>query len=293
VILPARVLMTGATGNTGSFVVNLLRQRHPQLEVVALVRPGRDVSALRTSGLSTLELDFQQPQILFPHLRSSDVLLSIANLRFARTLLPVFAQAGARRAFCVTTTAVFSTFHSYSALYREIESELQTHGVDVTLLRPSMIYGNERDYNMHKLLRVLSKTPVFPVFGSGEALMQPVHVEDLAAGIVAALERDAGGAFNLAGPTGISYNRVLRDCVEALGRKVAFMRVPHGGVAALVKILQGIPGFPVQHEQVMRLLEDKAFDIEPARQQLAYSPRDFRVGIQDEVHRLRQVGVIS
>ena len=102
---------------------------------------------------------------------------------------------------------------------------MRSSGVEVTILRPSMIYGNERDHNMHKLLRVLDRTPAIPVFGAN-ALMQPVHVDDLADGIVRAVVADAHGEFNLAGPEPLAYQGVLRSAMAALGRRVALAPVP-------------------------------------------------------------------
>jgi nucleoside-diphosphate-sugar epimerase len=123
--------------------------------------------------------------------------------------------------------------------------------------------------------------------------MQPVHVEDLAEGIVAAIERDARGTFNLAGPRPLTYNELLCNCAEALQQNIRLVRIPHAAVASLVRILQNIPRFPLRYEQVMRLLEDKSFDIETARRALSYSPREFLSGVRSEVARLRQVGVIA
>jgi nucleoside-diphosphate-sugar epimerase len=77
-----------------------------------------------------------------------------------------------------------------------------------TILRPSMIYGADRDRNMIKLLKYLSKWPVFPIFGSGKGLMQPVFVQDLADGIVTAIlnpELTRWKEYNLCGPAVIPY----------------------------------------------------------------------------------------
>ncbi|MEF2278939.1 NAD-dependent epimerase/dehydratase family protein [Deinococcus sp. YIM 134068] len=285
-----RLLMTGATGNTGLHTLRRLRARQPQRPVLALVRPTTNTAALRELGVPWHVCDLDDPATYLGEVRPGDVLLETANLRHARRMLPALVGVGVTRAFCVTTTGVFSRHHSYSALYREIEEEMRRSPLEVTILRPSMIYGNERDHNMHKLLRLIARVPVYPVFGTGRALMQPVHVEDLAEGIAQAVVRDARGEFNLAGPGALSYRQIVDEAFRAVGRRGVMLFVPMGPMAAVVGVLQRVPGFPVKHEQVIRLQEDKAFEISPARRELGYAPRPFALGIAQEVARLRQVG---
>lgn len=122
--------------------------------------------------------------------------------------------------------------------------------------------------------------------------MQPVHVHDLAAGIVRAVQRDATGAFNLAGPNAISYRQVILDAYAALGRRGLLISIPAPPVEVALRALERLPGFPITHEQVVRLQEDKNFDISTARDQLGYAPRSFVEGISEEALRLRKVGVL-
>lgn len=287
-----RFLMTGATGNTGLATLRRLRALEPEREVLALVRASTDTTALAGLGVSWHVCDLGVPDSYLGVVCPGDVLLETANLRHARAMLPALAGAGVTRAFCVTTTAVFSKHHSYSALYREIEEELRRSSLEVTLLRPSMIYGNERDHNMHKLLRFIARVPIYPVFGTGRALMQPVHVEDLAEGIAQAVVRDVRGEFNLAGPQALPYREIVDEAFRAVGRRGVVLFVPVGPVAALVGVLERVPRFPIGQEQVVRLQEDKAFDIRASRRELGYAPRPFAVGIAQEAARLREVGLL-
>jgi nucleoside-diphosphate-sugar epimerase len=164
-----RFIITGATGNTGFLVLERIKKQLPNIPILALVRSSSDTSALKRLAVPFHECNLEHPATYQSQLHTDDVLIETANLRLFRWLEPVLKSARIKRAFCVTTTAVFSKHHSYSSLYREIESNMKQSSVKVTILRPSMIYGNERDHNMHKLLRVLHRTPIFPVFGDGKA----------------------------------------------------------------------------------------------------------------------------
>lgn len=277
------ILITGATGNTGSLVVRNLAKKFAPDSIVALVRPQSDIRELTSLGVQTYACDLSIPSSYLPIVEKGATFVGISNLRHSDEMLPHLVNAKIARAHCVTTTAVFSGYHSYSALYRQIEERLLDVDIPVSLLRPSMIYGNDRDHNMKKLIRILHRTPVFPVFGEGKTLMQPVFVEDLASGITTAVERNVTGTYNLAGPKALTYNEILSEVATALDRWVRFVHVNHRIGAALVDKLQHIPKFPIQHEQVMRLLEDKAFDISRSVNDLDYTPRSFADGIQQEI----------
>ena len=257
--------------------------------MLALVRKGSDTGELKSLGVATHECDFSDPDTYLEQFPTGATFVGLSNLRHCDSMMPHLVRKEVARCFCVTTTAVFSSFHSYANLYVEIEDRLRSAPIPMTLLRPSMIYGNARDHNMSKLVRTLDRLPVFPVFGSGTALMQPVYVDDLVDGIVAAVRRNAIGEFNLAGPTPLSYNDLLATVSSALGRKVPLIHVNHGLAARLVSALERVPGFPIKHEQVMRLLEDKAFDISSSVRQLGYTPRNFDVGIAQQVAEYRSL----
>jgi nucleoside-diphosphate-sugar epimerase len=280
---PSQIVITGATGNTGSYVVNQLTYAGWGGQVLALVQPTSSIQQLHEQGVRTHVCDLGKPETYLPVIEPGAVFVGIANLRFSDSMLPHLKEQGVQHAFCVTTTAVFSSFHSYSRLYREIEARMKSIDMPVTILRPSMIYGNGRDHNMHRLISFIERAPVFPVFGPGTALMQPVHVEDLATGIVSAVQMRATGEYNLAGPEALTYNDVLNQVAEALGKKLRLAHLNHGVAARIVKALERVPGFPIKHEQVMRLLEDKAFDISRSVDMLNYQPRTFREGIRQQV----------
>jgi nucleoside-diphosphate-sugar epimerase len=83
------VLMTGATGLLGRSCLPHLRTRHGSEQILALVRPGRDVSSLAAAGIATIEGDITQSDLGLPEERyrtlASHVQLVIhcaADIRF-------------------------------------------------------------------------------------------------------------------------------------------------------------------------------------------------------------------
>jgi len=158
-----------------------------------------------------------------------------------------------------------------------------------------MIYGSERDRNVHRLLRFLDRSPVFPIFGPGTNLWQPVYHEDCARGVFEALERPAsvGRAYDLPGAEPLTYLDLVRTSAEALGRSPRILKLPLEPVRrALVAAERLRLPLPIDSGQVTRLREDKAYPYERARQDLDYAPRPFSEGVAIEVERLRGLGMV-
>lgn len=157
--------------------------------------------------------------------------------------------------------------------------------LDWTIIRPTMIYGTPADRNMVRLLRALRRLPVLPLPGGGKGLQQPVHVDDLASAIVAALERPAtiGRAYDLAGPEPISLRAVIQEAGKAVDRHPSLVPLPLGPMVAAMRAYEAVAPSPrLKSEQIARLAEDKAVDISPARADLGFDPRPFGAGISAE-----------
>src|SRR5205085_2583208 len=105
--------------------------------------------------------------------------------------------------------------------------------------------------------------PVF-VPGNGRALIQPVHVDDLADAIVAAFEATAAERrdYNVSGKVPLSLDATIDGASAAVGRRHVKIHLPLRPVALTLAGLESVLRgrcFPVKSEQVLRLAEDKAF----------------------------------
>jgi nucleoside-diphosphate-sugar epimerase len=152
-----------------------------------------------------------------------------------------------------------------------------------------MIYGRPGDRNMARLLAFVRRSPVVPIPGGGRRLIQLVHVDDLAGFIATALEADAavGRAYDVAGPEPLTLRQIVEAAAQAVGRQPRLVSLPLGPVIAAVRAYERLSTKPrLKVEQVLRLDEDKAFDISAAVS-LGYAPRSFADGIEEEAALIR------
>ncbi len=187
----------------------------------------------------------------------------------------------------MSTTAIFTTLDSRSKTVRQAaEDFIRTSALRWTILRPTMIYGTPGDRNVARLLRLLRRSPVVVVPGGGHRLQQPVHVDDLASAVVAALESSVAAhhAYELAGPEPLTFRQLIDEAGAAIGRRPRVVSTPLGPTLAAVRAYERVARRPrIRAEQLERLGEDKAFDIEPARAALGFDPRPFSTGVRHEV----------
>ncbi|MBD3348835.1 MAG: NAD(P)H-binding protein [Candidatus Eisenbacteria bacterium] len=285
------VLLAGATGFTGSRVLDLLLENGHR--VACLVRPWSDAEAIEKLDVAVVRGSLEEAPVLADALRGRDALVSAGPLTPA-TANGIVGAAGAScvaRIVVIGTTSIFTNLNAASKTRKtEAESTIRDSGLDYTLLRPTMIYGTHEDRNMCRLVRYLSTHTFMPVFGSGKHLQQPVHVEDLARAVVLALENPVsiGKAYDVAGGEAVTYSEVIDTTARLLGRRVVRVHLPLGLSLALVRLYRKVAPNPQIHaEQVLRLNEDKAFSTEEIERDLGYDAVGFEEGMRREIEEIR------
>ncbi len=283
-----KILITGATGFTGSHTVPLLLEKG--FQVRCLVRPTSNSASLPAARVEIVTGDLDDVASLQAAMTGMDGLVNIASLGFghAPNLITAALNAGLQRTIFVSTTAIFTSLSAGSKSVRvAAEKAIMESGLAYTILRPTMIYGSPRDRNICRLLTYLRRWPLLPVLGNGEFLQQPVHVDDVATAIVQALssEKAIGQGYNLSGGTAVTYNELVTTAGKLLNRKVWRLHIPVGPCIALMQTLEQVGlRLPISAEQVMRLNEDKAFDHDDAVRDFGYHPRSLATGLASELH---------
>lgn len=283
-----RILVTGASGFTGGYVTPLLVQHGH--EVIALARSKKAAIGAKELGAEPVIGDLDDPESIDQAFRASgaQTLVNLASLGFghAPTIVAAAEDAGLTRAVFVSTTAIFTKLNAGSKSPRlAAEEAIKASALDWTIIRPTMIYGAPGDRNMWRLLQLLRRSPVIPLPGGGRGLQQPVHVEDLARAIVTAVESPAatGNCYDVGGPEPLPFRQIVEQAGAAVGHTPRLLPVPAKPIiAALAALERTGRASPIKAEQIERLLEDKAFDIAPAQNDLGYAPRTYAEGIRLE-----------
>ena len=289
-----RILLTGATGLLGGELLELLLAEEHRVR--CLVRPkSQNASRLDGERVEVFRGDAGDEENLYEALGGMDAALHVAGIEHSPAVVGAARRAGVERLVVVGSTSAHSAYAFRSGPKLRMERVVTSSGLSWTIARPTMIYGSERDKNIHRLLRFLDRWPVFPMFGPGTNLWQPVYHKDCAKGILETLKRPETihQSYDLPGAEPLTYQELVRTSAAALGRNRRIIKVPIEPVhRALVAAERLRLPLPIDSGQVTRLREDKAYSYEDAKRDLAYAPRPLHEGVALEVARLRKLGML-
>jgi uncharacterized protein YbjT (DUF2867 family)/membrane protease YdiL (CAAX protease family) len=112
------------------------------------------------------------------------------------------------------------------------EQVVRSSGLDWTILRPGVIYGDGDDMLAHLTLMIRTAA-VFPIVGSGSAPMRPVDVRDVALAVTAALRHPCSGqTYDIVGPDRLTLRDVVEQVAKAMDLPVMIWPTP----AALLRL---------------------------------------------------------
>ncbi len=283
-----KIFVTGATGFTGSRVVPLLLQSGH--EVRCLYRPSSDRSLLPQPQIEWVIGDLSNTQALTSAMQGTHALINIASLGFghADSIITATKNAHIKRAIFISTTAIFTQLNAKSKKVRvAAELTIESSGLDYTILRPTMIYGSERDRNMWRLIRLMKQSPIIPIVGSGNHLQQPIFVDDVAQAIVSCLsnQNTIRKSYNIAGKHPLTYNAVIDTIAEKINKRVWKIHIPTKPVLMMLNVFEKMRlPFPIKAEQVLRLNENKDFSYAEAEKDFGFSSRSFEEGIASQIN---------
>ncbi|MEO5844627.1 MAG: complex I NDUFA9 subunit family protein [Caldimonas sp.] len=226
-----KLLVLGATGFVGSSVCEKLVERTGGADARIRVATRHRTRARHLQLLPTVELeasDIHDDAALARLLRDTDAVINLVavlhgseaefervHVRLPQRLGEACRQAGVRRVIHVSALgAELGAPSRYLRSKARGEAALRDAGLDLTVLRPSVIFG-ERDRFMNLFASLQSVFPVMPLAGAA-ARFQPVWVDDVAAAVARCLDDPAtvGLTIECAGPR----EYTLRELVGLAGR---------------------------------------------------------------------------
>jgi NADH dehydrogenase len=116
----------------------------------------------------------------------------------------------------------------------------------------------------------------FSPMNAGAFRLAPVHIEDVAAAFVHALEREdaQGQTYALCGPEAASWKTILKTIAAASGRSKLMLPAPAMVLEPVASVLGRFSWFPVTRDQLRMLLAGNTC-AEDGFARLGFRPRPF------------------
>jgi NADH dehydrogenase len=107
-----------------------------------------------------------------------------------------------------------------------VEHSLAEVGVPFSIVRPTWIFGGEREILANNIAWILRHMPVFAIPGNGAYSVQPVHIADLVTICIEAARTGPNAVIDAAGPETMSFDELVRRIRAAIGARALIVHVP-------------------------------------------------------------------
>ena len=291
------LLVTGITGHSGRYFLQELIKNKYEGSIRCIVRETSDTSIIDSSGLEIEKVigDIEDEEFVDRCMNEVDTVVHIAGIQKTLNVIKASVNNDVRRVIVVHTTGIYSNFKSASEEYRKIELEMnkinKEQKINITILRPTMIYGNLNDLNMSKFIKMVDKLRLFPVINHEKSLIQPVNARDLGKAYYKVLTKpiqQLKPEYILSGDKPITMLYAFRLISSNLGKKTVFIRFNLGIGVLMARTLKIFTFGKVNYiEKVQRMGEDRSFSHDDAIIDFEYNPMSFDEGIKIEVNQFK------
>ena len=255
-------LVLGGTGFVGRAVCERLVERSGGAGGRIVVPTRRLQHGQRVRSLPTLDLvqaNVHDDAPLARLVAQADAVLNLlailhgsaaafdqVHVQLPQRLAGACRTAGVRRLVHVSALGVATDAPSnYLRSKAAGEAVLMGAGLDVTLLRPSVIFGTEdRFLNLFASRQRLA--PVIPLAGS-DARFQPVWVDDVASAVVRCLDRPEtiGKVYECVGPTPYTLSELVRLAGRWSCHERPQIPLPEFAGRLQARAMEWLPGEPM------------------------------------------------
>jgi len=306
-----RVLVTGATGFTGSILTRKLVQAG--LQVHAIARSSSAKNAFKDLDIRWFTGDVFDPETVrhacegveyvfhlaaaYREAKSSDEMYEKVHVTSTQLLArAVLANKDFKRFVHISTVGVHGhidhppadenyPFHP-GDIYQKTKADAElwlrdfaaAHGLPFTVIRPCAIYG-PGDRRLLKVFKMAARGWLL-VLGGGKCLYHLVHVEDLTDAMIQAATHPAAlnEIFIVGDPEPASLMQMGGIVAAHFGKRLRIVRLPAWPFFLLGALCEGLckpfgveP--PLYRRRVAFYTKDRAFDTRKLREKLGYAHR--------------------
>lgn len=293
-----KIFVTGATGFTGRNL--LLRLKQKNYQIIAFVLPGdSEAVGIAQDNLEIRYGDIRDKGSIEKAIIGAKVAINLAaiqesndpalneeiNYQGVKNLAEACRKYAIKRLIHLSSISTCYKVKSHYGKSKEKADQylMSSSGLDYTILRPTLVYGNTTCGPFHTFLQTLDRLPfVIPIIGNGRALKQPVFVEDVVSAIILALESEisVGKYYNISGQDAITIAEMVRQIIDKRGRKKMFVKIPPWIFYPLALVLEKASAHPVfTRESLGSATQDAILDHSLIKRELGFSPLSFKEGL--------------
>jgi nucleoside-diphosphate-sugar epimerase len=273
------IFIVGATNQIGCFLIPMLKDNYNNF---ALSRNEYNDEKINWVKSDINELDERTIDSF-----EIDILIYIGSMEYIHNFLNKFRKLD--RLVLFSSTSAITKQDSNVDEERRLSKNLflgeenakqwcKKNNVNITILRPTLIYGVNKDKNVTVITNFITRFNFFPIVGVGKGLRMPVHAHDLANVVCKIIDNSKtyGKTYNLTGLETLTYKEMVERIFLSLRQKTIIINIPESLFKILLTFLKVIPKYSyLSTGMADRINQDLCFDTEDAQRDFDYSPMPF------------------
>jgi NADH dehydrogenase len=276
-------LVTGAFSYSGSHIAQRLLDAGRQVRTLT---SHADRDHPLQGNVEALAYRFDDPAALMKSLEGVSTLYNTYWVRFdrgqttfanaienSRMLFFAAKRAGVERIVHVSITN--PSIDSPLPYFRGkalVEYALAQSGTPYSIVRPTWLFGGQRDVLVNNIAWILRRLPVFALPGSGAYPVQPVHVDDLARTCIEAAQADDDLVIDAAGPEQMPFGELVALVRAAVNSHSPVIRLPPALMSASAGAFGMLVGDVVlTADEITGLTAGLLVSHQPPRGQIAFT----------------------
>ena len=264
------LLIIGGTGFVGGYILEALDGKMPRNQIRVMSRDRTSLAKLKAQGYDVAVGNVTSPDDLRHAMQGvAKVIHLTAIIRQARGKGQTFdavmgegaenmaraaKEAGVTRILFMSALGATDIPTGYFRNKIRGEQAVISSGIPYVIFRPSFLIGPGGEFA--SLLKQLTMLPIVPVLGPGDYPVQPIYVRDMARYYVQALDDDryTDQTFEVGGPETFEFNEMLRQTLEARGKKGWLFHAPLLLVRPVVPLIEAVMPKLLTMDQVEMLV---------------------------------------
>jgi uncharacterized protein YbjT (DUF2867 family) len=266
-------IVTGSFSYTGQYITRRLLSAGRQVRTLT---GHRQPSHPLANQVIAFPYNFERPDRLADSLRGADTLYNTYWVRFPHghvnyevavrnllLLIQAAIQAGIRKIVHVSIiNPSEDSPHAYFRGKARVERAIRESGLAYIILRPTVVFGPE-DILINNMAWMVRTFPIFVIPGSGDYLLQPIYVEDLAGLAVEAGATTDSKVLDAVGPEIFTYRELVQLIAREVGREVPLVGVPASVAYGLGKALgYYLHDVVLTYEEVIALMSSILYSVQ-------------------------------
>jgi len=284
------LLITGASSDIGSALIRQL-SRFSNVKVRAMVHR----SLVNAAGCEVRPGDLNNLDLMARALAGVDTVVHLAaltnskrksdyyhtNVTGTKNLIDVCLGQGVKKILYISSRTASLDGGDYASSKLEAEECVRKSGLKWVILRPSEVYGQGEGNSVNRLMRWIERYPFVPVIGLGKSRLSPVYIDDVVSAMVLSIfdKKLENETIVLPGPEELTYDELVDRIASYIGVNRVKVNLPAGLIKLIAAGLSKLGVNILVPDQIPRLLSEKPYEIDLAREKLSYSPRYLEDGM--------------